>query len=325
MTIRTHPFIEVSVAGRTVSDAFYSLLVSASIYDAPGQEADTCELEFDDENNLIEVPEMGAEISVRFGFRGASTWKMGVFIFEKADYEFGPRGELLRFSCRSADMRSDVKEPLSEHFDEKSVGDIVQELAGRHGYDAKISPGLAGLQLPYIARTEQSTVDFLTRLADRCGGQFSVKGNRFLFLERGVLPPITIDKSDCESGTFSIEPRPRYGKTQAGWYDRARNEIKYEDFETGLKGPVKRLRTTFANAAEAQKAASAEGSRLGRATGSGSITLAGMPEVMADTPIMITGMRREANGEWRAASVEHRYDDTYMTTIELEAPETGKT
>ncbi len=322
---RSKPFIEVSVAGRTVSDAFYSRLVSASIHDAPGQEADTCELEFDDDRNEISVPEEGAEITVRFGFRGAGTWKMGVFIFEKASYSFSNSGEFLSFSCRSADMRSDVKEPVSEHFDDMTVGGIVQELAGRHGYDAKVGSEFSGVKLPYIARTGQSSADFLTRLADRCGAQFSVKGNRFLFLKRGVLPAITIDKSDCESASFSVEPRPRYGKAQAGWYDRAKNEISFEDFETGLEGPVKRLRTVFASAEEAKQAAQAEGNRLGRATGSGSVTIAGMPEVMADAPIIITGMRPEANGEWRAASVEHRYGDTYMTTIELEAPETGKT
>lgn len=77
-------------------------------------------------------------------------------------------------------------------------------------------------------------------------------------------------------------------------------------------------------AGEAKAAASSEGDRLGRATGTGSITLAGLPEAMADAPILTTGFRAEANGLWRAASVDHTFGDTYMTTIELEAPEAGK-
>ncbi|WP_157019612.1 phage late control D family protein [Mesorhizobium xinjiangense] len=321
---RSRPFIEVSVEGRSVADAFYSRLVSATIHDQPGQDADTCELEFDDAATAIAVPAMGAKIAVRFGFRNAGAWKMGVFVFERADYRFGSQGEFLVLSCRSADMRSDLKEPLSEHFDDTTIGAVVHELAARHGYEAKVSPELSSIALGYVARTEQSTADFLTRLADRSAAQFSVKGGKFLFLKRGVLPAVTIDKRDCESGDFSIEPRPRYAKVEAGWYDRGRNHILYETSETGLEGPVKRLRTVFAGAAEARQAALAEGNRLGRATGSGSITLAGRPEIMADQPVLITGMRQEANGLWRAASVEHRYDRSYMTTIELEAPEEGR-
>ncbi len=49
-----------------------------------------------------------------------------------------------------------------------------------------------------------------------------------------------------------------------------------------------------------------------------------MPEVLADTPLNITGFRPEANGAWRAGTVTHQYTETYMTTIELEAPEEGK-
>jgi phage protein D len=321
---RSRPFIEVSVDGKTVSDAFYLRLASATITDAPGQEADTCELVFDDVNNEIEVPEKGARITVRFGFRDGGTWKMGVFTFEKASIEGGEGGEKVTLSCRSADMRSDVKEPLSEHFDDATVGDIVGELAGRHGYGSKVSPELASIKLGYIARTGQSAVDFLTRLADRTNAMFAVKDNKFLFLTRGSLPPVTIAKGDCESWNFTVEPRPKYGKISCGWYDRTTNETEFEEHSTGLEGPENRLRKVYGSREEARRAAESEGDRLARATGSGSLTLAGRPEILADAPIVTTGFRKEGNGSWRAASVEHRFDHTYMTTINLEAPKEGK-
>ncbi len=55
----------------------------------------------------------------------------------------------------------------SEHFDHKTVGEIVETLAKRHGYQAKVSPEFTHKTLPYMIRTDQSAVDFLTRLADR--------------------------------------------------------------------------------------------------------------------------------------------------------------
>ncbi|OKP66785.1 late control protein [Ensifer adhaerens] len=321
---RSRPFIEVSVDGKIVSDVFYLRLISATITDAPGQKSDTCELVFDDVNNEIEVPDKGARITVRFGFRDGGSWKMGVFVFEKASIEGGADGERITLSCRSADMRSDVKEPLSEHFDDATVGEIVADLAKRHGYGSKVSPELASIKLDYIARTGQSAVDFLTRLADRTNAMFAVKDNKFLFLTRGGLPPVTIDKHDCESWNFTVEPRPKYGKVSCGWYDRTRNTTEFAEHETGLEGPENRLRKVYGSRQEASHAAKSEGERLSRATGGGSLTLAGMPELMADAPILTTGFRKEGNGSWRAASVEHRFDDTYTTTINLEAPKEGK-
>lgn len=323
-----HPFIEATVNGKPVNDLFYSRLSKATIHDAPGQEADTVELTFDDSGNDIPMPAKGAIILIRFGFRGgigaAASQKMGVFTVEKPVIDGGAQGEFLIISGRSTDMRSDVKEPLSEHFDETSVGDIVKQLAGRHGMGSKVDPELADIKLPYIARYEQSTADFLTRLADRSGAMFAVKDGKFLFVKRGILAPVTIDKGECESWHFEVEPRPLFGKVQAGWYDRSKNTVVYETVQTGLKGSSKRLRKVYGSAAEASAAASSERDRLGRATGSGNLTLGGRPDLMGDTPIMTTGFRAEANGVWRCAGVDHTYDNTYMTTVELEASEEGK-
>lgn len=321
---RSRPFIEVSVSGKPVSSYFYSLLSSASIRDLPGQDSDTCELTFDDSLNQIAMPPAGAIITVKFGFRDAGSWKMGVFEVEKPKIKGGADGEFLVLSGRSAATAQDLKEPSSEHFDDMTIGGIVEQLAGRHGYDAKVGGELASVKVPYIARIGQSPVDFLTRLADRHQALFAVKDRKFLFLPRGSLPALTIDKSECESWEFTVEPRPRHSAVESQWFDRATGKLMTETHSTGLQGPVKRLRTVLNSQAEAKAAAVSEGERLARATGTGSITLAGRPEAMADAPIVTTGFRSDANGEWAAASVDHEFSDTYMTTIELEAPGTGK-
>lgn len=230
----------------------------------------------------------------------------------------------MTLSGRSADIRKDVKEPLSENFDDKSVGDIVSELAGRHGYGSKVDAEFAETQLPYVARTEQSAVDFLTRLADRSGALFSIKDGKFLFLKRGGLPAVSIDRSECEEWDFSGEPRPLFGKTQGGWFDRAKGKVVYEDHSTGADGPAKRLRGLLPGQGEAKAAAKSEGDRLGRKTGSGSVTMAGRPELMADAPIDLTGFRGEISGRWRCSGVDHVYSDAYRTTASVEATEEGK-
>ncbi len=321
---RSIPIIEVSVNGQSVSAGFYKRLISATITDAPGQNADTCELTFDDANNEIEIPQKGAKLTAKFGFEDAGTLKMGVFSIEKSSIEGGEDGELVKLSGRSADMREDIKEPLSEHFDDTTVKAIVEELAGRHGFAAKVDDEYAGLQVDYMARANQSSADFLTRLADNSGALFSIKDGKFLFLKRGGQQSFTIEKNMCESWSFSVEPRPQYANAEAGWFERETGKTHFESFSTGLKGPLKRVRTLFNSKAEAAAKAKSEGERMARSTGSGTITLAGMPELMADMPLILVGFRPEANGEWRAGTVTHTYDDTYKTSVTLEAPEKGK-
>ncbi len=321
------PFIDVSIGGKPVNSAFYERLVSATIHDAPGQEADNIDLKFDDEANAVALPTKGAAITVRFGFRDGdqtTSEKMGVFTVEKTGIEGGDGGEFVSVSGRAADMRSDLKEPLSEHFDDVSLGDVVKELAGRHKLGAKVSAELALIKLPYLSRTNQSAMDFLTRLADRYGALFSIKDQKFLFLTPGSFSPLTISKFECESWNFDIEPRPFFGTTEAGWFDRATGKTVIESYSTALKGPSKRVRTVYSSEAEAKAAARAEGDRQARGTGSGSITLAGRPSIMADRPINTVDFRPEANGLWRCAGVDHKFDGTYMTSVSLEAPESGK-
>lgn len=320
----SQPFIEAYVNGSPVSGGFYSRLISATIVDNAEDQADTCDLEFDDLDNAVEIPAAGAKMSLRFGYRPGGAVKMGLFEIEKPTIKGGSGGQFVSLSGRSADMRKDVKEPVDEHFDSKTAGDIVRELAGRHGYQAKVSESLEGVAIPYIARVNQSTADFLSRLARRVGGQFTIKDGKFMLLERGILAPVTVYRNECASWSFSIEPRPTHGKTEAGWYDRAENKTSFETAETGLEGPSKRLRTVYGSKAEAKAAAKGEAGRQAAKTGSGSITMAGRTDILAGSMINAAGFRPEAAGLWYVKTVRHAYAEAYTVTIDLEAPKEGK-
>jgi len=318
------PFIEAKVNGAAVREGFYNRLVSASIVDNAEDTADTCELTFDDADNAVAIPPAGAKLELNFGCRPGGAAKMGLFEIEKPKIEGGSGGEFIKLSGRSTDMRKAIKEPADEHFDAMSAGDIVRQLAERHGYDAKVSEAFDQTAIPYIARTNQSTADFLSRLARRTGAQFSIKDGKFLFLEPGILAPVTIHKSECAEWSFAIEPRPTYSKTKAGWYNRDTGAVETTTTETGLEGPSKTLRTTYATKEEAEAAARSEAARQAAKTGSGSITMAGRTDILAGATINAAGFRREAAGLWYAKSVRHQFSNGYTIQISLEATKEGK-
>ncbi len=70
-----------------------------------------------------------------------------------------------------------------------------------------------------------------------------------------------------------------------------------------LGGRLRGLRGCYTCKEEAQAAAASESDRLCRAIGSGSLTLEGRPEIMADQPLLLQGFRGEINGPWKAATV----------------------
>ncbi|KAA6405680.1 phage late control D family protein [Candidatus Tokpelaia sp.] len=323
--MRYKPFIRVNIGDNPVNDIFYQRLMRATITDNAGNQADTFEAVFNDAGNDLELPQKDDPISVTFGYLDDYSQVMGKFVVETVSASGGRSGEQIRICGHSADMRKDIKEEGSEHYDNMDIGAIVGKISQRYGYEAKISEELASIKLPYIARINQSPIDFLTRLADRVRGTFLVKDGKFLFLQRGQLPAITIAKSDCSEWDLGVAPRGRYGEVQADYFDRSSGKKCTCSHKTGLAGPARRLRICYSTKEEAEAACASEGDRLCRSTGNGSITLAGNPAIMADQPLELTGFRLELNGLWRAGTVTHTYDRSgYWTEISFEAPEDGK-
>ncbi|WP_375618495.1 phage late control D family protein [Bartonella sp. AC134YNZD] len=323
--MRTYPFIVVKVGDKPVHEVFYQRLLTATITDHAGNEADTFEAEFDDSGNDLEVPASNSTLQVIFGYENSISAFMGRFVVESVASIGGSDGEILRLCGKSASMRKELKEQTSEHFDHKTVGEIVETLAKRHGYQAKVSPQFTKTSLSYVIRTDQSAVDFLTRLADRMQARFLIKDNKFLFLSENTLPILEIHKSDCSSWEFTLEPRTQYGTIEATYFDRSQGKQFSIKHQTGFSGAVRRLRNCYTCEGEAQAAAASESDRLCRAVGSGSLSLEGRPEIMADQTLRLQGFRDEINGYWKAATVTHRYDKQsgYTTEIILEASNKG--
>ncbi|MET3589957.1 hypothetical protein ABID23_001049, partial [Bartonella silvatica] len=180
-------------------------------------------------------------LQVVFGYEGSISAFMGCFVVESVVSCGGSDGEILRLCGKSASIRKELKEQDSEHFDHKTVGEIVETLAKRHCYQAKISPQFTQQTLPYVVRTDQSAVDFLTRLADRMQARFLIKDNKFLFISGDNLPALELHKSDCSSWEFTLEPRTQYGSVEAFYFDPpywdmedyyGKDLFKREDYQT---------------------------------------------------------------------------------------------
>ncbi|STI64558.1 phage protein D [Escherichia coli] len=83
-----------------------------------------------------------------------------------------------------------------------TLGAIVEAIASRNRLEASVAPSLAGIKIPHIDQSQESDAKFLTRLAERNGGEVSVKMGKLLFLKAGQgvtasgkkIPQVTITR-----------------------------------------------------------------------------------------------------------------------------------
>ena len=60
---------------------------------------------------------------------------------------------------------------------------MVLRVATRNKLTSRVIPELAGIKIPHIDQSQESDAKFLTRLAERNGGEVSVKAGKLLFSE----------------------------------------------------------------------------------------------------------------------------------------------
>lgn len=120
--------------------------------------------------------------------------------------------------ARSADYRGTLYSRREESWHDKTLGEIVAAIAARNKMTSSAIPELAGIKIPHIDRLQESDAKFLTRLAERNGGEVSVKDGKLLFLKAGrgvtasgkTIPQVTITRGDGDRHQFSIADRGAY-------------------------------------------------------------------------------------------------------------------
>ncbi len=333
--IELTPKILVNANGSPVNGMFYSRLQSATITDVSGQKSDTFSVKFENRGNTIPLPNEGDILEPFFGYLETGLMTMGKFVVDGWDKEIGDQGEFLTVNCKSADIRETQKEKGTEHFDDTTLGAMMEKVFARTGTRIEVDPELASKKIEYEARWNQSALDFGTRMADKYNAVFKPAGGKFLMVPRGRqqmlsgarMSSLIIKKSEWTNCTMSGKPRPKHGRVVAKWHDPAAGKTEFESVSTGGKGPLKSLSNTYKSKDEAKAAAEAEGTRLNRESSEGSFTGPGIPWATAEQDVVAMDWGQGIDGAWRADQVEQKFESGnggYTTTVNVKAPETQK-
>lgn len=175
----------------------------------------------------------------------------------------------------------------------------MKEIAGRNKLEMAISDEMAKLAIDHVDQTNESDASFLMRLARQCVAIACVKNGSLLFIRQGqgktasgkVLPVITLTRSAGDGHRFTLADRDAYTRVIASWLrtrDPAKKETtkvrrkrkatkakepeaKQGDYLIGMDENVLVLSRTYANRANAERAAKIQWKRLQRGVATFSI------------------------------------------------------
>ncbi len=342
------PAFNVMLGGKSLT-ALSDRLMSLSLTDNRGFDADQVTISLDDTDGLLGLPSRGAEIALSIGWMGEPLIYKGLYTVDEIAHEGPP--DVLNITARSADFRDEfnVKREVSWH--DVTVERVVSAIAHRYGLKAQISDMLMSIEIDHADQTQESDMSFLTRMAEMLGAIATVKNGALLFILPGggvtasgkALPSFSITRSSGDGHRFRIADRDAYTGVRAYWLDlnfgkkkkvsvkrrttqakpkKEKSSSREGEYMEGADGNVYVLRKTYQNETAAKRAAAAKWQQLQRGAAEFSITLArGRADLYPEMHGTVTGFKAEIdNQEWIISRAEHVIDGSGFTTrLELEA------
>nr|DAP34325.1 MAG TPA: tail protein [Caudoviricetes sp.] len=206
-----------------ITQDFSDRLISLTMTDNRGFEADQLDIVLDDTDGQIALPPRGATLTLWLGWQGAALIKKGMFTVDEIEHRGAP--DTLTIRGRSADFRGTLNSRREQSWHETTLGQIVETIAARNKLKASVADMLKAVAVPHIDQSQESDAVFLSRLADRNGAAVSVKAGKLLFLKAGSgktasgkpIPQMTLERGDGDRHQFAIADREAYTGVTAKW------------------------------------------------------------------------------------------------------------
>ena len=262
MGARLTPDFMLTVNSKDVTANIRDRLISLTLTDNRGFEADQLDVELDDADGQLAMPVRGAVVKLFLGWKGQALIGKGSFTVDEVEHHGAP--DTMTIRARSADFRGSLNSRREVSYHETTLGDIVTQIAGRNKLKPMLADGFAGIAVAHIDQTQETDAKFLTRLATLYGAVAAVKAGRLLFIRPGngvtisgkPIPQMTITRTDGDRHTFSIADRGAYTGVSASWLhtkDPKPNKVKLQ-----RKTKVRQLRALEHPAVKKSKAKAAK-------------------------------------------------------------------
>lgn len=220
------PIYQLLYAGENITSRFQDRLISIMLTDNRGFEADQLDIELDDSDGLIALPNRNARISVALGWKETGLIDKGSYTVDEVEHTGSP--DRLTIRARSAALSIGLTTQRERSFHRKTVGAIVRTIAAQNKLTPTITATFDKQVIEHIDQINESDANLLSRLAHLFDAVATVKQNKLLFIQKGLatsatghpLESITITRSNGDNHRFSIADRDSYTGVKALYSDK---------------------------------------------------------------------------------------------------------
>lgn len=320
------PIFSIELDGEDITQRIQTRLLSLRIIDKAGKESDSVELSLDDSNHVIALPTTGVKLTVSLGYKETTQSKMGTYVVDEIELSGPPSSINIR--AKAADMGGSLKSQRDYSWKDKTIKQVVDEIAKRHDLTAKVSPALQSIHCNHINQTNESDINFLSRLAQQFGAIAKPAEGYLLFIQQGEstsvsgqsLKVLDLIPGQVMNWRVTLADRQKFNSVAAHYYDLDKAErVKVVAGNEVDSEPERVLQGDFCNKQTAEKAADAEFNRLLRSQGTLSLNLLGDPSLLAETPLNLSQFREGVDGKWVVTQAQHEFSNSgYIVRLDAE-------
>lgn len=226
------PAAELTIDGRRFGTQAMSRIISISLTDKRGFEADELTIELDDHDGTIAIPKTGSKITLKLGYQETGLVEKGEYLVSEFTASGSP--DRLSITARAADLAEALAEQVEKSWHKQTLYQIIETIAKKHKYEYIISKDFQSQKIEHIDQTNESDASFMSRLAEQYDAIATVKNGKLLFIPAGEsqtasgqpILPTTITRASGDSHSFTYSSSNSYQAVRAYYTDKKTGQKK---------------------------------------------------------------------------------------------------
>lgn len=244
------PVAKLTINGKPFNTDALSRIISISLTDKSGFEADELTVSLSDHDGKLALPPKSAEITIALGYIETGVVDKGSYKITEVSWSGAP--DTLHITAQSADTSDRFSEAKEKSWHKTSLKEIIESIAAANGYTPIIGKAYQDEKIDHIDQSNESDAAFLSRLAERYDAIATVKHGRLLFVSSGEattasgqpLPTIRITRNSGDQYTYRYSNTESYNAVRAYYIDKQTGKKHEVVITEDNYDPVKKTVTT---------------------------------------------------------------------------------
>lgn len=346
------PTFTITAAGKDITQDVTARLVSLDITDTVDETSDSLTLVLEDTSETLAPPASGArlEVSIGYDFRNV---RLGSFVVDEVELDGPPDIFSIRASStpfvsdRGGKGKAEFTSRKSRSWSGKTIGEIVETIAGECGLTPVVDQSLRDTAVPHIDQVAESDANLLLRIARRYGAVLKPADGRLVIASAdggqttsGKSLELTLTRRDESKYRFKFGGKLQSVtkvKTKVHDYTKAEStEIVADVDKSGgqflapegasseqIDAFYEQILSDAGSTPEtAKESAKTTAKRISRSKKQIALEMPGDPMIVAGMHVNLTQFRASISGRYKVISVRHSLSRSgYTTTITGEGAE----